>query len=202
MQERADGHGLRSGGFQQVVDACRQLSQFLLPQQVEDVLRVFAEARILVEEPRLDVLAVRQLDLAWMVLAKPSGGEEHREAHDVEVLLSVVQGILPDTENFVLLQVRVARELVVQVADGVGLKAGHVGLIGLLQHGAAGVVGHFNDLFGRLVDRVGVNVLVEPVDFRQRCGGRLDEVYVDEATPDDVALGRLPIDYDVQLWTG
>ena len=108
LQEHADRHGPRSGGFQQVVDACRQLSQFLPPQQVEDILRVFAEERILVEELRLDVLAVRQLDLALMVLAKPSGGEEHREAHDVEVLLSVVQGILPDAEHFVLLQVGVA----------------------------------------------------------------------------------------------
>ena len=105
VQEHTDRHGLRSGGFQQVVDACRQLSQFLPPQQVEDILRVFVEARILVEELRLDVPAVRQLDLAWMVLAKPSGGEEHQEAHDVKVLLSVVQGILPDAEQFVLLQV-------------------------------------------------------------------------------------------------
>ena len=86
------------------------------------------------------------------MFTEASGGEEHREAHDVKVLLAVVQGILADPQDLVLLDVGFVRELAVQAYDGVGLKAGDVFIAGFLQHGTGGTVGNLYYPFGYLVD--------------------------------------------------
>ena len=137
-----------------------------------------------------------------MVFTKASGGEEHREAHDVEVLLTVVQGILANAQDLVLLDVGFARELAVQASDGVGLKAGDVFIAGFLQHGAGGTVGNLYYPFGYFVDEVDVNIPVEPVDVSEGFHGNPDQVDVDEATPDYVTLGWPAVDYNVQLRVG
>ena len=58
VQQCTDRHGPAPGRFQQVVNTRRDLAQLLLPEEVKDILGVFPVARVFVEQPGLDVLAV------------------------------------------------------------------------------------------------------------------------------------------------
>ena len=136
------------------------------------------------------------------MFTKASDGKEHWEAHDVEVHLTVVQGILADAKALVLLDVGFARELAIQAFDGIGLKASDVFIASFLQHGAGGTVGNLYYLFGYLVDGVDFDISVEPVDGSESFHGNHDQVDVDKATPDNVTLSWRTVDYNIQVWVG
>ena len=82
-----------------------------------------------------------------MVLTKGSIWKENGKAHDIKVLLPIVDGVLRDIQHFILINVRLGRKLVVQVSNCVSLEASNVILTCLYQHSTIGTLNYFYHLF-------------------------------------------------------
>ena len=112
--------------FQQIVIASRQLSKLLLPQKIKDILGVFSETRVFVQQSQFCVFSCRYFYLSAIMLAELAVWKQSRKAHNVQVFLPTVNRILVDVEELVVIDVTLWGYFLVQLPNCVCLETGYI----------------------------------------------------------------------------